>query len=459
MTTAVLDIGKTNLKLVVLDDDGGEVHVAQRANRVEPGPPYPHFDADALWAWIVEALRAVPDRSAIETIVPVTHGATAALLAGERLAMPVLDYEHDGPDQLAEDYAGVADDYARTFSPPLPLGLNLGRQIFWQARRFPDAFAGVTDILMYPQYWAWRLAGEKASEVTSLGCHTDLWQPRDGRLSGLVETTGWSALFPRVRAAWEMLGPLRPEVAAATGLSAACRVLTGIHDSNASYLAYLASAAPPFTVVSSGTWVICMAAGGRLDRLAAGCDMLANVDATGAPVPTARFMGGREYQAILGEVPHAGASLADLDAVLAKGTLALPSFAPESGPFPGRRGRIVGPEPETAGERRALAALYATLMLDFVLEQLGATGRVFIDGPFARNALITDSLATLRPGQPVHTLAATCGAGRGALLLTRWPSAAKPMIDLAPARPALATRADALRATRLAWLSMLESQV
>ena len=458
MTTAVLDVGKTNLKLVVLDHEGREVHVAQRANRVAPGPPYPHFDADALWAWIRDALRAVPDRGAIETIVPVTHGATAALLAGDQLALPILDYEHDGPEDVADDYALVADDYRCSFSPPLPLGLNLGRQIFWQSRRFPDAFARVTDILTYPQYWAWRLTGVKASEVTSLGCHTDLWRPRERRLGGLALRCGWSALFPPIRPAWEALGPVRPEIAAATGLRPACRVLAGIHDSNASYLAYMASAAPPFTVVSSGTWVICMAAGGRLERLAAERDMLANVDATGAPVPTARFMGGREYEAIAGEARRAHASLADLDAVLAKGTLARPSFAPESGPFPGRRGRLVGPALDAAGERAALAALYAALMVDFVLDQLGAVGRVFVDGPFARNVLITDSLATLRAGQPVHALAARCGAGSGAFLLTRWPSARQPMIDLAPARRALAGRADALRATRLAWRSMLESQ-
>ncbi|HSA80763.1 MAG TPA: FGGY family carbohydrate kinase [Geminicoccaceae bacterium] len=455
MTTAVLDIGKTNVKLIVLDDEGGELHVARRTNRVEPGPPYPHFDAGAIWAWILEALRGVPDRRAIATIVPVTHGATAAMLAGDRLALPILDYEHAGPAEATDRYRAVADDYASTFSPPLPLGLNLGRQIFWQATRFPEAFARVTDILMYPQYWAWRLTGAKASEVTSLGCHTDLWRPREARLSGLVERAGWSALFPPLRAAWEVLGPLDPEVAEATGLPATCRVLTGIHDSNASYLAYLARAASPFTVVSSGTWVICMAAGGRLDRLAAERDMLANVDATGAPVPTGRFMGGREYEAILGTADDPEASLADLDAVLAKGTLALPSFAPESGPFPGRPGRIVGRAPEGSGERAALAALYAALMLDFVLEQLGASGPIFIDGPYARNALISDSLATLRPDQPVHAMAAASGAAGGAFLLTRWPAARRQPADLAPARQPLATRAAALRATRLAWRSAL----
>jgi sugar (pentulose or hexulose) kinase len=456
MTTAVLDIGKTNVKVVVLDDDGREVHVAQRANQVEPGPPYPHFEVDALWDWILAALHGVPDRGAIATLVPVTHGATAALLAGGRLALPVLDYEHAGPEELAADYGRLADDFAHTFSPPLPLGLNLGRQIFWQSRRFPDEFARVTDILTYPQYWAWRLSGVKASEVTSLGCHTDLWRPRESRLGGLVERAGWSTRFPPLRPAWQALGPLGAEVAAATGLPATCGVLTGIHDSNASYLAYLARSALPFAVVSSGTWVICMAGGGRIDRLAAERDMLANIDATGAPVPTARFMGGREYEAILGDAKDADATLADLDAVLAEGTLALPSFAPECGPFPGRPGRIVGPAPAQPVERAALAALYSALMLDFVLEQLGASGPIFIDGPFARNPLITEALATLRADQPVHAMAAASGAASGAWLLARWPAAPERPLAAVPARPSSGARADALRSTRSTWRAMLE---
>ncbi len=65
----------------------------------------------------------------------------------------------------------------KTGSPTLPMGLNLGAQIHWQARRFPDAFAKTRHILMYPQYWAFRLTGVAASEATSLGCHTDLWAP------------------------------------------------------------------------------------------------------------------------------------------------------------------------------------------------------------------------------------------------------------------------------------------
>nr|WP_199178698.1 hypothetical protein [Acidimangrovimonas sediminis] len=76
----------------------------------------------------------------------------------------------------------------------------------------------------------------------------------------------------------------------------------GIHDSNASLLPYLKGHEAPFAVVSTGTWVIAMAIGGRMSRnignLDEARDTLVNVNALGAPVPSARFMGGREYEAL-----------------------------------------------------------------------------------------------------------------------------------------------------------------
>ena len=51
--------------------------------------------------------------------------------------------------------------------------------------------------------------------------------PHARRLSSLVERQGWLSLFPPFRKAWERLGPLRPEVAAATGLDRNVGVLCG----------------------------------------------------------------------------------------------------------------------------------------------------------------------------------------------------------------------------------------
>ena len=83
-------------------------------------------------------------------------------------------------------------------------------------------------------------------------------------------------------------------------------------------------------------------------------DMLANVDVRGKPVPTARFMGGREYAVLAGDAPTE-ADEADVDAIIASGALALPAFSDQGGPFASRKGVIEGPAPTTPKARAALA--------------------------------------------------------------------------------------------------------
>jgi sugar (pentulose or hexulose) kinase len=342
-------------------------------------------------------------------------------MAGETPALPALDYEHAGPDECAGELAAQLDPFALTGSPILPLGLCLGAQLYWQERSFPRAFEKASAILPLAQYWAWRLSGVLATEVTSLGAHTHLWRPTEARYSGLVERRGWMSLFPPMRRAWETLGPVRPEVAAATGLPRDCRVVAGIHDSNASYLPHLVARPAPFTVLSTGTWVIAMAAGGAIARLDPTADMLANVDAHGQPVPTARFMGGREVELAAGaDALQTPAGPNDVAAIVAADAMALPSFVAGSGPFMGRPGQIVGDPGVAPAGRAALAALYAALTVDRMLEQLGASGPVIIEGSFHRNAAFCGLLAALRSGQAIHAMDDPSGTARGAWLLARW---------------------------------------
>ncbi|MEZ5825847.1 MAG: FGGY family carbohydrate kinase [Geminicoccaceae bacterium] len=425
MTTAVLDIGKTNVKLVVFSSAGEELRSFERPNRVVTVGLYPHFDLGELQRWYVERLRECPEVGDIEFMVPVTHGAAAVLLRDDgTLALPMLDYEFAGPDEIGPDFLRERDPFDKSFTPDLPEGLAVGRQLFWLERQFPEAFAQVASILFYPQYWSWWLSGVLSSEVTSFGCHSHLWFAEEGRPSDLVVARGWNRLFPPVRPAFERVGTVRPDLAARTGLPATCQVLNGIHDSNASLVPYLRSRKPPFAVVSSGTWTICMSIGGRLATLDPARDMIAGVDLTGRPTPTLRFMGGREYEAIAGrDGLEAAFGEADLGRLIEAGTLALPSFVEGVGPFPAGHGRIAGPEPETAAGRAALATLYCALMVDHALDLLEVDAPVFVDGPFARNALLTGLLAAFRPQAPIHAVASASGAAIGAMLLTRWSEA------------------------------------
>ena len=226
----VLDIGKTNVKLALIDAAGQLVDERRRPNAVLPGPPYPRADTEGIWNWMIDHCRDFARRAHVSAIVPVTHGATAALVDDSGLVLPVLDYETALEDT---GYDALRPPYAETYSPSLPNGLNLGRQLAWLAGFYPDAFARTRHILMYPQYWAWRLSGVAAGEATSLGCHTDLWNPLTQRYSSLVQRMGWQELFPPLAPAWQVLGTIRPDLAALTGLPLDCHVLSGIHDSNA----------------------------------------------------------------------------------------------------------------------------------------------------------------------------------------------------------------------------------
>ena len=410
---AVLDIGKTNAKVLVVDlSTGAEEVLARTPNAVRRDGIYPYHDMEMLWAFALAGLRAAA-AGGVDAVSITTHGAAAVLVdEGGGLALPMLDYEHEGPDRLAAEYEALRPGFAETGSPRLPVGLNVGAQLFWLSRAFPVEFAKARHVLMLAQYWAFRLSGVAASEATSLGCHTDLWNPRQGRFSSLVTRMGWEGLFPPVRRAANVLGPVLPEVAEATGLPGGTPVLCGIHDSNASLVPHLAEA--PCGVLSTGTWMIVMALAGQAVTLDAGRDVLVNVNALGQPVPTARFMAGREMEEIMAgriEAP----SDADLRVVLEGRVMAMPSLHPGTGPFPGKRFGWTGGEPE-GGARMAAASFYAALMGAECLALVGAEGPVIVEGAFGGNLAFLRMLATAT-GRVVRGAGQGAGTGLGAALL------------------------------------------
>ncbi len=427
---AVFDVGKTNAKIAFVDPAAGqEIWSARRANEIVHGPGGRELDVAGIEAWLLDSLRAAPGRERVRVIVPVAHGAAAVLIdhAGEVLAAP--DYEDPAFDEIASEYAALRDPYSQTFSPHLPQGLNLGRQLFYLQQRRPELFARVAHVVVYPQYWSWRLSGVLSTEVTSLGTHTDLWRPHEETYSQLARARGWSRLLPPIRRATDRLGTVRAGVAAATGLDASCEVACGIHDSNASYLRFLLDRErEAFTVVSSGTWTIVMANRGDLRRLREDRDMLANVNAFGAPIATARYMGGREYEAIAGgaQGPALAPTIEGVGDVLARRAMALPSFA-SAGPYSGRAGRVEGENLDGVA-RASLATLYSALMTALLIESLGAAGEIFVDGPLARNPLFASLLAACVPAGTVRTFPQG-GGTRVATYLAGLSAAATPAAE------------------------------
>jgi sugar (pentulose or hexulose) kinase len=414
----ILDIGKTNLKLMLVAG-GRVIEQRHRHNEPCPAPPYLHLANDQIRDWALGELAELSRRAAITDIVPVAHGASVAIIDQHDLVLAMLDYQQE----IAEfdpEYEKLARDFAATGSPRLPCGQNPGRQLFWLQRKFPDVFARATAVVGYAQYWSFLLSGVAASELTALGNHSDLWRPRAGDFSRLVDEAGWRRLMPPLRKASDVLGPIRPEIAVRTGLPPQCRIRCGIHDSNAAFLRWRMRLEEPFTVVSTGTWIVLLAAGGSLPEAGERLDCLGTVDALGNLVAGARFMGGREHEIIKGDAADEPERPAErLAALAANPCFALPAFSDQGGPFAGTRGRFVDANGNDAipWRRATLAALYCALMTDLMLDVLGADGPILVEGPFAANQTYVTVLAALRPRNHVRASLDSFGTSLGAAML------------------------------------------
>ena len=115
----------------------------------------------------------------------------------------------------------------------------------------------------------------------------------------------------------------------------------------------------------------------------------------------------------------------------------LPFFGEDDGLLPGRAGRgsILGPPPQDAAERRALALIATALLTDLLLDALGRTGRVVLDGSFTNDPLYPALVAALRPGADVAFNRHSDGVAAGAALLAGHTARTAPA-KLALDRPA-----------------------
>jgi len=427
---AVLDIGKTNIKICLMDGQTGALlQIEKRVNKVLDEPPYPHVDVESIWQWIKETLANLAQGYFISSIAITTHGATIACMKGDKLVLPILDYEYDGVSEFKDEYDALRPDFSESFSPRLPQGLNLGAQLFWQQKRFPEDFSKVDSLLLYPQYWGYKLSGNKAAEVTSLGCHTDLWNPTSCQFSSFCEQQTWANRFPDVMETGAKLGTILPDLANEIGLPASCVIFNGIHDSNASLVPYIGQPMEKLTVVSSGTWTVIATINGKLDALQESKDMLANVDALGRATPTIRFMGGREWEQLRS---NSKASLSDVSFILEHGILALPAFSKGGGPFAHCEGRIIDRGMElSAAQQSALADVYVALMTDYCLDLMDTSHTVIVEGAFSNNINFLTLLACMRNQNEIYASRDVTGTSGGAALLSNKSLKLKGRLSLA----------------------------
>lgn len=431
--TVVLDIGKTVAKASLWDAAGAMIAWQSRANEIIVTDHYRALDTGGIESWFAGVLSGFAAIGRIGAIVPVAHGAAAAIIGANGLAAPVMDYETEIPPDIRAAYLRERDPDRETGSPAMDLGLNLGLQLYYQQSRLPRLFESDSTILPWAQYWAYRLSGVAVSEVSSFGAHTDLWNPARNAPSEMAVRMGWAKSFAPFRKAGDRIGPISAEWADRCNLPGDIDIYAGIHDSNAALHAARANpeiAARGATILSTGTWFVSMrslAPGQAFDigKLPFDRGCLVNIDPEGRPVPTALFMGGRELDLLNAGGGHRIDAEGDQPALIeaarsciASDVMILPTQTEGIGPFADHKGIWVN-RPAEPVKVTAAMALYVALVADAALDLIGSENILIVDGRFGNAAVFTGALASLRGPTEVYTSSAEHDVSRGALRLVR----------------------------------------
>jgi len=251
----IFDIGKTNKKILLFDRTLGIKEEKETVfEETVDDDGFACDDIERLEQWILETCGQYMDdpRYRVRGINFTTYGATLVYLdaAGNRLT-PVYNYLKPMPEGVVEpiyrEYGGQHEFCRKTASPALGM-LNSGFQALWLKKTKPEFFEKVRTILHFPQYLSYLLTGEIASEHTSIGCHTALWDFDEMTYHPWTERLGNRLPEP---------GPVG-RVNPSTVFDRTIPVGVGIHDSSSSLVPYFMSSDEEFVLASTGTWCISM---------------------------------------------------------------------------------------------------------------------------------------------------------------------------------------------------------
>ncbi len=423
---AVLDIGKTNKKILIFDQDLKLVDekFTRIPEIIKDGVEFD--DVDALKSWILDALSHFSGQYDIKVIATSGHGATYSLVDDDaNNVVPQVAYTTDPGKEFHQQFyekCGDPVDLQRsTATPNFNLLINPAKGICFSQQLFPDEFSKVKHLLLYAQLFGFWLTGESCADPTYVGNHTYLWDFENNKWSDVVDRLNIRHLLPKsFKNPWDSLGSIKPEIAERTGLSKDTIVTVGIHDSNASLLPYIISKNEPFLLNSTGTWCVIMNEKEevKFEKDELGKVVFYNMNAFWKPIKTAIFLGGMEfehYAGILRKI-HGRADFPVFNQKLVQqivndnSLFILPSVARGIGQFPDslprivEHGKVFELEQIETGEaipeffddyEKALAVLNLSLAIQtkvsFDRADMTQGMNVFTEGGFSRN----DSYNTL----------------------------------------------------------------
>jgi len=415
---AVFDVGKTNKKLLLFDAQYNVLyeHSEQLPETIdEDGDPCE--DVTLLTKWLKERFAHVraDNRFDIRALNFSGYGASFVYIDGEgEVTAPLYNYLKPCPDAFWKKFyhnnGKMHELCVETASPPLK-SLNSGFQLYRIKVEKPELYERIKYALHLPQYLSYVFSGQPLTEITSLGCHTHLWDFRKHDYHAWVVKSGLVNKFPP------------NSKAPVAGTFEGIPVGLGYHDSSAALVPYLQKHHDPFVLVSTGTWCISMNPFNDTPLTIEdfGDDCLCYLTPEGKQVKSSRLFAGPMHEKIEEVLrSHYGLSGSNIKDI---------AYDPEKIPIPNIRTTTNGTASETIEEYVGLdAEEHYHLGIKHIIQLLKPkidrvltpnVKQIFVDGGFSQNKVFMGMLLDAFPSHQVSAASVPQASALGAAIVMR----------------------------------------
>lgn len=405
---AIFDVGKTNKKLFLFDRYYKIVYekTAKFTETVdEDGDECENLES--LRGSVFDSLREVFRLKGfcIKAINFSSYGASFVYIdeKGDPLT-PLYNYLKKYPEHLSKQFYetyGGEQSFAHITASPVLGSLNSGMQLYRIKYERPGLFRKIKYALHLPQYLSYLISGIPCADITSIGCHTNLWDFQENRYHQWVSQEGILEKLPPILPGNEVL----PAVFEGNNYS----VGVGLHDSSAALIPYLVNFQEPFVLISTGTWCISLNPFNQtpLTNEELENDCLCYMTYKGKPVKASRLFAGYEHEQQVKRIADH----------FNQNTIRYRTINYNAGII----GRLQSEMPARPGPvnlkvsafpKRELSLFktdkeaYHQLILDIIVQQVFSTQlvlkgtvakRIFVDGGFSKNAIYMNLLALFFP--------------------------------------------------------------
>ncbi len=394
---AIFDIGKTNKKVFLFDEDYKiRFEKSIQLPEIKDEDGFPCEDVHALTQWAKQSLQEVLAQKEFEVkaMNVSAHGASFVHVDGNgKPVAPLYNYLKPFPEALKQKFYnsyGGENDFARIAASPILGHLNSGMQLYWLKYVRPEIFKQIKYSLHLPEYISYLFTGKFVSGITSIGCHTNLWDFTKNHYHDWVAKEGVEEKLAPVKSSTHVESIQAKDHSFVAGI--------GLHDSSAALIPYLQYFKEPFVLLSTGTWSISLNPfnNSKLSADELKKDCLCYLTYEGNPVKASRLFAGHIHDEAVKKLTERFHTDEDYY-----------KQVPYNSKF---KTFLSANQVQHSDSASTFEEAYHQLIADLVIQQKESTDlimqdtvkSIFVDGGFSKNTIYMQMLAKIYPAHNVY---------------------------------------------------------